>query len=74
MITSVPTRAADSLYWLGRASERAEAVARSMRVVAAAAPIPSWDGSPTPAMQLLAALTGTETPIVSMVDGGHAHR
>jgi uncharacterized circularly permuted ATP-grasp superfamily protein/uncharacterized alpha-E superfamily protein len=32
-ISSVPTRAADSLYWLGRAAERAEALARTLRVV-----------------------------------------
>jgi len=32
-IASVPTRAADSLYWLGRAAERAEALARTLRVV-----------------------------------------
>ncbi len=62
-ITSVPTRAANSLYWLGRASERAEAVARSMRVIATAPPIAAWSGRATPAMQLLAALTGTEAPL-----------
>lgn len=33
LIASVPTRAADSLYWLGRAAERAEALARVLRVV-----------------------------------------
>lgn len=32
LIASVPTRAADSLYWLGRAAERAEALARATRV------------------------------------------
>jgi uncharacterized alpha-E superfamily protein len=31
---SVPTRAADALYWMGRAVERAEAIARTLRVVA----------------------------------------
>ncbi|MFN3254982.1 MAG: circularly permuted type 2 ATP-grasp protein [Ilumatobacter sp.] len=62
-ITSVPTRAADSLYWLGRASERAEVVARSMRVIAAAAPLAAWTGSPTPAMRLLAALTGSNDAV-----------
>lgn len=61
-ITSVPTRAAHSLYWLGRASERAEAVARSMRVIASATPLSTWDGRATPAMQLLSALTGGEPP------------
>lgn len=61
-ITSVPTRAADSLYWLGRASERAEAVARSMRVIAVAPPIAHWSGRPTSAMELLRALTGAEPP------------
>lgn len=30
---SVPTRAADALYWTSRAAERAEAMARTMRVV-----------------------------------------
>ncbi|MGA9276147.1 circularly permuted type 2 ATP-grasp protein, partial [Ilumatobacter sp.] len=71
-ITSVPTRAAHSLYWLGRASERAEAVARAMRVIASAAPLASWDGRATPAMRLLATLTGSEAPTVIVVDGGHA--
>jgi uncharacterized circularly permuted ATP-grasp superfamily protein/uncharacterized alpha-E superfamily protein len=33
LIASVPTRAADSLYWLGRAAERAEALARALRAV-----------------------------------------
>lgn len=55
-ITSVPTRAADSLYWLGRASERAEAIARSIRVVSTASPGLEWIGHPTPAMELLAVL------------------
>jgi uncharacterized circularly permuted ATP-grasp superfamily protein/uncharacterized alpha-E superfamily protein len=32
---SVPTRAADALFWAGRAAERAEALARTVRVVAA---------------------------------------
>ncbi len=32
---SVPTRAADALYWTNRAAERAEAMARTMRVVGA---------------------------------------
>jgi uncharacterized circularly permuted ATP-grasp superfamily protein/uncharacterized alpha-E superfamily protein len=30
---SVPTRAADALYWTNRAAERAEAMARTMRIV-----------------------------------------
>jgi uncharacterized circularly permuted ATP-grasp superfamily protein/uncharacterized alpha-E superfamily protein len=30
---SVPTRAADALYWMNRAAERAEAAARAMRVI-----------------------------------------
>ena len=71
-ITSVPTRAAHSLYWLGRASERAEAVARSMRVIASAPPIARWDGRPTPAMQLLAALTGSDAPTTAVVGGGRS--
>lgn len=32
---SVPTRAADALFWAGRAAERAESIARTIRVVAA---------------------------------------
>ena len=32
---SVPKRAADALYWLGRSAERAEAAARCLRVVSA---------------------------------------
>jgi len=32
---SVPTRAADALFWVGRAAERAEAIARTLRVVSA---------------------------------------
>ncbi len=71
-ITSVPTRAAHSLYWLGRASERAEAVARSMRVIAAAAPMAVWDGRPTPAMELLAALTGSDAPTTAATAGGQS--
>lgn len=35
LIASVPTRAAESLFWLGRAAERAEVVARVARVVLA---------------------------------------
>jgi uncharacterized alpha-E superfamily protein len=30
---SVPTRAADALFWMGRAAERAEAIARTLRAV-----------------------------------------
>ncbi len=35
LTSSVPTRAADALFWVGRAAERAEAIARTARVVAA---------------------------------------
>lgn len=35
LVASVPTRAADAMFWLGRAAERAEAIARTTRVVAA---------------------------------------
>ena len=34
LATSVPTRAADALFWMGRAAERAEAIARTVRVIA----------------------------------------
>ncbi len=68
-ITSVPTRAADSLYWLGRASERAEVVARAMRVIAAAPPVAAWSGRPTPAMRLLAALVGSDDPLLAVQAG-----
>lgn len=33
LATSVPTRAADALYWLGRSAERVEALARTVRVI-----------------------------------------
>lgn len=33
--TSVPTRAADALYWTNRSAERAEAMARTVRVISA---------------------------------------
>ncbi|MFV0306296.1 MAG: circularly permuted type 2 ATP-grasp protein [Desertimonas sp.] len=33
LATSVPTRAADALYWLGRSAERVEAIARTVRVI-----------------------------------------
>jgi len=68
-ITSVPTRAADSLYWLGRASERAEAVARSMRVISVAPPMVGWSGGPTAAMRLLAALTDSDEAMPETEDG-----
>ena len=32
--SSVPTRAADALFWVGRAAERAEAIAKTARVIA----------------------------------------
>jgi uncharacterized circularly permuted ATP-grasp superfamily protein/uncharacterized alpha-E superfamily protein len=34
LAASVPTRAADALFWMGRSSERAGAIARTLRVVA----------------------------------------
>lgn len=34
LVASVPTRAADAMFWLGRAAERAEAIAKTARVVA----------------------------------------
>jgi uncharacterized circularly permuted ATP-grasp superfamily protein/uncharacterized alpha-E superfamily protein len=34
LAASVPTRAADALYWMGRSAERAGAIARTLRVVA----------------------------------------
>ncbi|MEL6891745.1 MAG: circularly permuted type 2 ATP-grasp protein [Actinomycetota bacterium] len=63
LITSVPTRAADSLYWLGRAAERAEVVARACRVVAT-------DRSVT-AMHLLDALTGPPAALASVDPADH---
>lgn len=33
LAASVPTRAADAMYWLGRAAERAEALAKAARVI-----------------------------------------
>ena len=38
LVSSVPTRAADAMFWLGRAAERAEAIARTARVDRLAAP------------------------------------
>lgn len=35
LAASVPTRAADALFWAGRSAERAEAIARTVRVIAA---------------------------------------
>ena len=34
LVSSVPTRAADAMFWLGRAAERAEAIAKTTRVIA----------------------------------------
>ena len=34
LVSSVPTRAADAMFWLGRAAERAEAIAKTARVIA----------------------------------------
>ncbi|MET0145337.1 MAG: circularly permuted type 2 ATP-grasp protein [Ilumatobacteraceae bacterium] len=34
LVSSVPTRAADALFWVGRAAERAEAIAKTARVIA----------------------------------------
>ncbi len=33
LVSSVPTRAADALFWVGRAAERAEAIAKTARVI-----------------------------------------
>ena len=37
LVSSVPTRAADAMFWLGRAAQRAEAVAKTARVIASRA-------------------------------------
>lgn len=65
LLASVPTRAAEALFWAGRAMERAELVARAMHVVvdrtdatfetAAAEP---WV---TPALAMLATVAGVDT-------------
>lgn len=52
LLTSVPTRAADSLSWLGRAAERAEAISRACRVALTG----QASGANVPAERLLAAL------------------
>jgi uncharacterized circularly permuted ATP-grasp superfamily protein/uncharacterized alpha-E superfamily protein len=67
-ITSVPTRAADSLYWLCRAAERAEAVARSLRVLESAAPVAGWAGAPRPTLNLLVALAEGEADVNQVGD------
>lgn len=56
LIASVPTRAADSLYWLGRAAERAEVVARAARVALTER---EASDSPTPS-RIVVALTGSD--------------
>lgn len=66
MITSVPTRAAESLYWLSRAAERAEAVARACRVVAGSAVDARGPGEPDIALQLLDALTGPDVALAAV--------
>ena len=38
LVSSVPTRAADALFWVGRAAERAEAIAKTARVDRVAPP------------------------------------
>jgi uncharacterized alpha-E superfamily protein len=51
-LASVPTRAADSLSWMGRAAERAEAICRACRVALTG----HAAGTNVPAERLLAAL------------------
>lgn len=66
LITSVPTRAADSLYWLSRAAERSEAVARACRVVAGSPIDAIGEGPPDVALQLLDALTGPDVDLAAV--------
>jgi uncharacterized circularly permuted ATP-grasp superfamily protein/uncharacterized alpha-E superfamily protein len=55
LLASVPTRAADSLSWMGRAAERAEVIARAARVVLTG----RATGLELPSERLLAALCGS---------------
>lgn len=69
LISSVPTRAAESLFWLGRSAERAEVVARMTRVVLAERDL---EVGPLDAMaaRLVASVAGgpSETTLVHAVD------
>ncbi len=62
-LTSVPTSAAHSLYWLNRAAERAEAVARATRVIATTSASVAAQGSAAPALSLVRALAGDDAPV-----------
>ena len=76
LIASVPTRAAEALFWAGRALERTELVARSLRVVldrtggtTDVAPNARWV---VPAVGMLATVAGLEFDrgtVESEVDG-----
>ena len=70
---SVPTRAADALFWIGRAAERAEAIAKTARVIAVAPPDRSVAGDAT---RVVAGRGGWPTCCASCaarrLDGGDA--
>jgi uncharacterized circularly permuted ATP-grasp superfamily protein/uncharacterized alpha-E superfamily protein len=66
LIASVPTRAAEALFWAGRALERAELVARALDVVldrtVGVADAESAEPWVTPATAMLAAIAGLPMP------------
>ncbi len=63
LIASVPTRAAEALFWAGRAMERAELVARSIHVVldrtSGAIDTDVAEAWVAPGLAMIAAVTGT---------------
>ncbi len=73
LIASVPTRAAEALFWAGRSMERAELVARSLEVV-----LDRTDGAfdadvaeswVAPAIDLVMSIAGV--PLTSLPEGGN---
>ncbi len=62
LIASVPTRAAEALFWAGRAAERSELIARSMRVVLDRTGEVDADGWVLPALGMLAEIAGRVDP------------
>ncbi len=59
LIASVPTRAAEALFWAGRAVERSEAIARALRVVLdRTGEVIEVDGWVAPALAMLTEVAG----------------
>ncbi len=62
LIASVPTRAAEALFWAGRAAERSELIARAMRVVLDRTGQIDADGWVAPALAMLTRIAGRPAP------------